>query len=135
MSFTQDDIQSLAGGTVVGSDGEKIGEVSQFYLSDSTGEPTWATVRTGLFGSQESFVPLSGARAESGELHVQFDKATVKDAPRVDADGHLEPDEEENLYRYYGVGDDADRTGEGDRLGRSRRPRGPDRRPRPGPLP
>jgi uncharacterized protein (TIGR02271 family) len=38
---------------------------------------------------------------------VPYEKAKVKDAPRVDAEqGHLSPDEESELYRYYGVGDD-----------------------------
>ena len=27
----------------------------------------------------------------------------MKDAPNVDEDGHLSPQEEEQLYRYYGV--------------------------------
>src|SRR3954453_6983371 len=30
-------------------------------------------------------------------------EATVKGAPNVDEDGHLSPQEEEQLYRYYGV--------------------------------
>jgi uncharacterized protein (TIGR02271 family) len=34
---------------------------------------------------------------------VNYDKATVKDAPRVDADGALSPEEEETLYQYYGL--------------------------------
>ncbi|MCW2675869.1 MAG: uncharacterized protein JWR70_909, partial [Modestobacter sp.] len=33
-----------------------------------------------------------------------YDKSRVKDAPRVDTEqGHLSPDEEAELYRYYGV--------------------------------
>ena len=29
----------------------------------------------------------------------------MKDAPKIDTDGHLSPAEEEELYRYYGMGD------------------------------
>ena len=36
-------------------------------------------------------------------ITVPYDKATVKDAPRVDADGELSQDEEAALYRYYGL--------------------------------
>ncbi|HYP46383.1 MAG TPA: YsnF/AvaK domain-containing protein, partial [Propionibacteriaceae bacterium] len=36
-------------------------------------------------------------------VQVNYDKATVKDAPRVDADGALSPEEEETLYSYYGL--------------------------------
>ena len=108
MSIDKNDLQGLIGAAVVGADGDKIGHVSQFYLSDTTGEPTWATVKTGLFGTQESFVPLSEASVQPGELHVAFDKATVKDAPRVDAEGHLTPEEEDDLYRHYAITDDED---------------------------
>jgi uncharacterized protein (TIGR02271 family) len=35
----------------------------------------------------------------------------VKDAPNVSTDGHLSPEEEQQLYRYYNLGDDTGRTG------------------------
>ena len=31
-------------------------------------------------------------------------KERVKDAPKIDTDGHLSPQEEQELYRYYGMG-------------------------------
>jgi uncharacterized protein (TIGR02271 family) len=34
---------------------------------------------------------------------VDYDKAKVKDAPRIDADGALSPEEENTLYQYYGL--------------------------------
>jgi hypothetical protein len=109
MSINAKDLDGLGEATVIGADGDKIGTVSQFYVSDATGEPTWATIKTGLFGTQETFVPLRGASTRPGELHVAFDKATVKDAPRVDADGHLTHQEEDNLYRFYNMDDDEGR--------------------------
>ena len=51
-------------GNVVGSDGEKIGSIGQLYADDDTGEPTWVTVKTGLFGTSQSFVPVEGAHEE-----------------------------------------------------------------------
>ena len=32
----------------------------------------------------------------------------MKDAPKIDTDGHLSPQEEQELYRYYGMGDGTD---------------------------
>ncbi|MDQ0770137.1 uncharacterized protein (TIGR02271 family) [Pseudarthrobacter defluvii] len=92
------------GGNVVGSDGSKIGSIGQLYADDDTGEPTWVTVKTGLFGTSESFVPVEGAHDQGGDLVVPFSKEHVKDAPRVDADGHLSPEEEDRLYTYYDRG-------------------------------
>jgi uncharacterized protein (TIGR02271 family) len=103
--ITTQDISSIIGSNAMDADGDKLGKVGQVYLDDQTGRPEWATVSTGLFGTSETFVPLSDATVADGTLRVPYQKAKVKDAPRVDADqGHLSPAEEDELYRYYGVG-------------------------------
>ncbi|MDQ0634979.1 uncharacterized protein (TIGR02271 family) [Arthrobacter pascens] len=101
--LTREDIESLLnnGGDVVGLDGEKIGSIGQLYADDDTGEPTWITVKTGLFGASQSFIPVEGARIEGSDLVVPYTKDHVKDAPRVEVDGHLEPEEEDRLYAHY----------------------------------
>ncbi|WP_380168889.1 YsnF/AvaK domain-containing protein [Jannaschia sp. R86511] len=103
--ITTDQIQSVlsGGGTVLGRDGDKIGGAGQVFLDDQTGAPEWVTVKTGLFGGSESFVPLAEASVTGSDITVPYDKATVKDAPRMDADGHLSPQQEDELYRYYGM--------------------------------
>lgn len=102
--ITEQQISSVIGTTAVGADGGKLGTVGEVYLDDETGRPEWATVRTGLFGTKETFVPLAQADLAGEQLRLPYDKATVKDAPRVDTDGHLSPEEEAELYRYYGIG-------------------------------
>ena len=63
MSITNDQLSSLAGSDadVVDVDGDKIGRVGQLYVDDTTGDPSWVTAKTGLFGTSASFVPLQGA--------------------------------------------------------------------------
>jgi uncharacterized protein (TIGR02271 family) len=103
--ITEQDISTIIGSNAVDNDGDKLGKVGQVYLDDQTGRPEWATVSTGLFGTSETFVPLADATVSGGTLRVPYEKAKVKDAPRVDADqGHLSPAEEDELYRYYGIG-------------------------------
>ncbi|VXC15933.1 Photosystem reaction center subunit H [Arthrobacter sp. 9AX] len=92
---------TTAGGNVIGSDGTKIGGIGQIYAADDTSEPTWVTVKTGLFGTHESFVPLDSATQDGNDIVVPYTKDKVKDAPRVAPDGHLEPEEEDQLYTYY----------------------------------
>ncbi|MFF2317767.1 YsnF/AvaK domain-containing protein [Arthrobacter sp. NPDC058097] len=94
---------TAAGGNVIGSDGSKIGSIGQIYADDQTSEPTWVTVKTGLFGTHESFAPLDGATQDGNDIVLPHSKDKVKDAPRVAPDGHLEPDEENRLYSYYGL--------------------------------
>jgi uncharacterized protein (TIGR02271 family) len=104
--LAKEDIEELLnrGGNVLSSDGAKIGSIGQIYTDDDNGQPTWVTVKTGLFGISESFVPLEGARIEGDDVVVPYSKDQVKDAPRVDADAHLEESEEERLYEHYQLG-------------------------------
>ena len=104
MPITESDLAGLRDGNVVSASGDKIGSVGQVYLDDQTGEPTFVTANTGLFGMSQSFVPLQGARVQDGDLVVDYDKETVKDAPRIDDDGSLSPEEEDQLYSYYSLG-------------------------------
>jgi uncharacterized protein (TIGR02271 family) len=99
-----DTISRVIGKDVYDEAGEKIGSASEVYLDDDSGQPEWVTVKTGLFGTKESFVPIRDANLTDDGVRVTVSKAKVKDAPRVDADGHLSPQEEEELYRYYGLG-------------------------------
>ena len=102
--LSQDQIQNLSGTTAYDQSEDKLGKVGQVYLDDQTNEPTWITVNTGLFGTSESFVPVQGARLEGDRLFVAYDKQQIKDAPNIDEDGHLTPEDEQQLYRHYGLG-------------------------------
>lgn len=107
--------QDIMGSTAYGSDGEKLGSVGQLFLDDATGRPEFVTVNTGLFGMKESFVPVAQADFDGDRLTVPFTKDKVKGAPNVDVDaGHIDQAEEDELYRYYGLGQGiGDGVGEG----------------------
>ena len=97
-------ISRVIGKDVYDQSGDKIGSASEVYLDDESGQPEWVPVKTGLFGTKEYFVPLQGAVLTDDGVRVPVSKAQVKDAPKVDTDGHLSPQEEQELYRYYGLG-------------------------------
>ena len=106
---------SLIGAAVLDSDGDKIGTVGQIYVDTDNGNPSWVSVRTGLFGMSETFVPIDQADQAGDDIRVPFQKDFVKDAPRIDVDGALEHSQEDELYRYYGSGP----TGNSGTTGRS----------------
>jgi len=113
--MTTFDVNAILSSTAYDADGDKVGKVEQVFLDDNSGEPTFLTVNTGLFGAKESFVPAKDARQDGDRVVLPYQKDVIKDAPKVDADQHLSPAEEEELYRYYelnydnGHGADRDR--------------------------
>lgn len=96
-------IEDLQRSTVVDQDGDKVGKVGQVYLDDANGQPNWVTVNTGLFGANETFIPLDEASQNGDEVRVPYTKDFIKDAPNLDADAHVDEGQEDELYRYYGL--------------------------------
>jgi uncharacterized protein (TIGR02271 family) len=91
------------GRTMIGSDGDKIGKITDIYEDPGTGKLEWATVSSGLFGTKSNFVPLTGASPDGEDVRAQVTKDQVKDAPGVEEDGDLSEDEERRLFEHYGV--------------------------------
>jgi uncharacterized protein (TIGR02271 family) len=115
----QTDVQAWIGRTAVDPEGHKVGKIDDIYLDRATGQPEWMTVKTGLFGSRTSFVPLRSASLSGDDVSIGFTKAQVKDAPNVDHDDALSDEEERRLYGHYGQewGDyDPDREDASDRF-------------------
>jgi sporulation protein YlmC with PRC-barrel domain len=102
-AIEKDRMLQFRGQQLTDRDGEKIGRLEEIYLDADSGEPEWALVHTGLFGTKRTFVPLGGATEADGQLQVPLEKAAVKDAPQVEPNGQLTKDEEAQLYRHYGL--------------------------------
>ncbi|MEU6476725.1 YsnF/AvaK domain-containing protein [Streptomyces sp. NPDC047017] len=103
--ITRKQIPSVLDHAVHDGDGHKIGDAKHVYLDDVTGLPEWVTVKTGLFGTSESFVPTREASLVEDHLEVPYRKDKIKGAPHIDIDsgGHLSEPEEHQLYDYYGL--------------------------------
>ena len=109
--LTPHELADLAGKTLVGQDGAKIGKIRDVYEAASGPEGTFVTVTTGLFGTGASFVPLAQASLQGDSVAVPYDKDLVKHAPRVEVDQELTSQEEHRLYRHYGLDTGAGTTG------------------------
>lgn len=99
----EEHLTQLFTATVMGPGDERIGKVGQVYLDDQTQEPNWITVRTGLFGTKEYFIPLDEAHLDGKNIVVPYAKAEVTAAPATEIDQNLSPDEEDALYNHYRV--------------------------------
>jgi uncharacterized protein (TIGR02271 family) len=143
MAVDISDPREMSGADVTGRNGEKLGKIDTVYLDNQTQRPEWAAVKTGLFGSHVSLVPLATAQYDDGHLQVPYTKDEVQNAPHHDPGQELSVEDERQLFTHYGVdydGDTAtarsqdtptggdtgrrdrdDRAGAGDRTGRDER--------------
>jgi len=113
--ISTDQLGSLAGTIMHGSDGSKIGKIVDVYESTDSPEGTFVTVHTGLFGGHDSFVPLAQAERKGDGVVVPYDKDLVKDAPRVANDEELTSQEEQRLFQHYQLAGGATETVTGGR--------------------
>jgi uncharacterized protein (TIGR02271 family) len=92
------------GRQIIDVDGDKVGTLEELFRDERTHEPEWAAVRTGMFGTKLSFVPLQGAAPAGEDVRVPFAKSQIKDGPKIhDSDGQLSQEEESQLYEHYGM--------------------------------
>src|SRR3954449_4358354 len=94
--LTEQNAREVIGTTAYSADGDKLGKVGQLFLDDQTGRPEFVTVNTGLFGTKETFIPVSDASFNGDRLTLPFGKDRISDAPKVDglaedAEGGVHP--------------------------------------------
>lgn len=94
-------------GFVLDPTGKKIGPINHFYVDNATSRPGWVATNTGLFGSRETLIPIRDAYVTGNSIVVNHPKDRVKDAPAFEPDEHLEIDEEQRLYEFWGISGDA----------------------------
>jgi hypothetical protein len=112
--FEAADIREWRGHDVVDADGHKIGELEAIYVDTGTDLPSFGTVKVGIINRQRLvFVPFNQATVGPGYLKVCFDKKQVKEAPSIDTDGVLPADDEEAIFKHYGL--TYQRGGDGER--------------------
>jgi sporulation protein YlmC with PRC-barrel domain len=99
----QPDVMDWHGFEVIDRDGDKVGKLDEIYLDGETGGPDWAIVNTGLFGRRSSFVPLREAIRDGDMIRVPYPRDQIKDAPSIDPDDEVSPDEEHEIYEHYGL--------------------------------
>jgi hypothetical protein len=102
--FEAADIREWRGHDVVDTDGHKIGELEAVYVDTATDLPSFATVTVGLPTRHRLvFVPLDQTVVGPGYLRVRYGRKQVKDAPAIGTDGELPADDEEEIFRHYGL--------------------------------
>jgi hypothetical protein len=89
------------GRVVLDRTGDKLGSVLDVFYDAENDEPGW--VLLGAAGAETSLVPVADAVEHGNELRVPYDRAFVEAAPGMEPGGRLWPQEEAELYAYYGL--------------------------------
>jgi len=97
-----DTILGWRGRTVRDREGDKIGTLGELFLDRETDLPAWGGIKTGLFGTSETYVPIARIEEDGRDLRVPYDKDTVTSAPRIDPEVALDAGDERALFEHYG---------------------------------
>ena len=92
-------------GNVVSTTGTRSGPSARSTRTTTTASPRGSRPRPDCSARPNPSSRWKEPAPKASDLVVPYTKDQVKDAPRVDADGHLEPAEEDRLYAHYGLGD------------------------------
>ena len=89
---------------VVDTDSHKIGVLEAVYVDTNTDELAMATVRTGLPTRHcLVFVPFEDAIVGPGCLKVGYVRTLVKQASSIGTEDVLPAEQEEAIFRHYGL--------------------------------
>ena len=91
------------GREVVDKAGEPVGKIKEIFEDQLSGQPEWALVHTGLFGSRSHLVPLTGASPDGEDVRVQVLKEQIHGAPTLEATEDLSEHQERRLFAHYGM--------------------------------
>jgi hypothetical protein len=91
------------GRVVLDRAGDKLGSVLDVFYDAESDEPGWVLLGTDDARAGTRLVPVAEAVEHGNELRVPFDRAFVDGAPGMDPGGRLWPQEEAELYAYYGL--------------------------------
>jgi uncharacterized protein (TIGR02271 family) len=95
----------LIGFKVMDMADQKIGTVNNLW-ADETGQPAFLGMKTGWLGlGKNHVVPVHTAHVNDRDqvIRLPFSEDRIKEAPAFDAETDLTTQDQEEIYRYYGV--------------------------------
>jgi len=104
-TMTDQDTTRLFGYEVDDSTGNKIGDVDGAWVDDATGKLEFIAVRTGWLFGKDHLIPIEQAQIDDQNrtIQVPYSGDQIKNGPSFDPSDELSPDDEEQIYSYYGV--------------------------------
>ena len=105
MDRTTDTMNRLFDCEVVDAQGNRIGPVQNVWLDPATDQPEFIAVKTGALRGRTHLVPLADAQLDDAgrQLRVPYRQDQIADAPHFPDDADLSEEDEQGVYRHYGL--------------------------------
>lgn len=98
------DIREWRNHEVVDSENHKIGTLERVYVDTASDQPAMASVEVGIPTRHRLvFVPIDTAVVGPGYVKVGYTKALVKGSPTIGTDDVLPAEQEEAIFKHYGL--------------------------------
>jgi uncharacterized protein (TIGR02271 family) len=95
--------EQIFGYDVIDDSGSKIGSVDNVWVDDATGELEFVGVKTGWLMGKTHVIPTANAQIGDGQIQVPYSEDQIKGAPSYGGDDELSPENEGEIYSYYGL--------------------------------
>ena len=103
--MTGDSLEQMIDYKVIDQDGDSVGTLHSLWSDPATGAVEFLGVKTGWLFGQNHVVPAEKAELDEAQnvVRLPYTSLFVKEAPSMSADAEISEEEEENIYRYYGL--------------------------------
>lgn len=103
MNSTSTSPDQFFGYEVIDTSGNKIGSVDHVWVDDATNALEFIGVKTGWLMGKTHVIPTADAQIDNGTITVPYGQDQVKDAPSFGGNDELSPEDENQIYSYYGL--------------------------------
>jgi len=91
------------GHDVVLASGDKLGKLEDVYYDADSDEPVFLAVKSSLMSHKQVLVPVGDAHATPDHLTVAWSTDDIDGAPTTKPGEELSADDEERVFRRYGL--------------------------------
>ena len=105
-NLTGDSLEQMIDYRVVDQNGDEIGTLHSLWSDPDTGAVEYLGVKTGWLFGHNHVVPAEKAELdEAGNVvRLPYTEAFIKEAPSIAAEAEISEADEQNIFRYYGLG-------------------------------
>ena len=94
----------MFGYDVLDADGNKIGDVDGLWIDSDTDRPEYVGIYVSwLLRGKTHIIPLANAQMEDDKIQLPYSEDQIKNAPVFGTDVELTPQQEDEIYQYYGL--------------------------------